>query len=84
MLPVSLWPICIPSSEWAGANVAAFTVAGEVGHSSTAMIERVYGHLGQQRHRAKVVEYRVEQHKQAIRALAKARKLSKHVLRLVA
>ncbi len=30
----------------AGAPVAAFTVAREVGHSSTAMIEKVYGHLG--------------------------------------
>src|SRR2546427_578654 len=67
-----------------GAPVAAFTVAKEVGHSSTAMIEKVYGHLGQVRHRSKYVEYRVEQHKQAIRALRKVRKLSRHMLRLVA
>jgi hypothetical protein len=26
------------------------------------MVKRVYGHLGTVRHRAKVVEYRVEQH----------------------
>lgn len=26
------------------------------------MIEKTYGHLGQARHRAEVVEYRVEQH----------------------
>lgn len=26
------------------------------------MIERVYGHLGAQRHRSAVVEYRIEQH----------------------
>jgi len=45
-----------------GAPVAAWTVAREVGHSSTAMIEKTYGHLGQARHRAEVVEYRVEQH----------------------
>ena len=45
-----------------GAPVAAWTVAREVGHSSTAMIEKTYGHLGQARHRAEAVEYRVEQH----------------------
>ena len=45
-----------------GAPVAAWTVAREVGHSSTAMIEKTYGHLGQARHRAETVEYRVEQH----------------------
>ena len=27
-----------------------------------SMVRRVYGHLGQVRHRADVVEYRVEQH----------------------
>ena len=45
-----------------GALVAAWTVAREVGHASTAMIEKTYGHLGQARHRAEVVDYRVEQH----------------------
>lgn len=52
-----------------GAPVAAFAVAREVGHSSTAMIEKVYGHLGQIQHRSEVVEYRVRQHKQAIARL---------------
>jgi hypothetical protein len=47
------------------------------------MIERVYGHLGQV-HRSKVVEYRVEQHKQVIRALKKVRKLSRHLRVMVA
>lgn len=46
--------------------VAAFTVASEVGHSSTAMIEKTYGHLGQARHRANVVEFRPEQHKASL------------------
>jgi integrase len=68
-----------------GAPIAAFQVAKEVGHSSTAMIERVYGHLGQVKHRAKDVEYRTAQHKQAIRALLKQRKIAaRRVLRLVA
>ena len=41
-----------------GAPVALDTVRREMGHGSTAMVERVYGHLGQFRHRGKVVEYR--------------------------
>ena len=45
-----------------GAPVSTWTVAKEVGHSSTKMIEDTYGHLGLVRHRSEVVEYRVEQH----------------------
>lgn len=45
-----------------GAPVSIYTVAQELGHGSETMIKRVYGHLGQVRHRAEVVEYRVEQH----------------------
>ncbi len=45
-----------------GRPVSVYTVAKELGHSDTAMIERVYGHLGEIRHRSKVVEYRVNQH----------------------
>jgi hypothetical protein len=45
-----------------GAPVSTWTVAREVGHSSTKMIEATYGHLGEVRHRADVVEYRIEQH----------------------
>lgn len=56
-----------------GAPVAAFTVAREVGHSSTAMIEKVYGHLGQVQHRSEVVEYRTKQHKKAVARLRQAR-----------
>jgi hypothetical protein len=51
-----------PSGLDHGAPIAAYTVAREVGHSGTAMIERTYGHLAQARHRAEAVEYRVEQH----------------------
>jgi integrase len=46
----------------AGAPVSVFTVAREMGHGGEAMVRRVYGHLGQVRHRAENVEYRVEQH----------------------
>jgi integrase len=45
-----------------GAPVSLYTVSRELGHSSTAMVEKVYSHLGTMRHRAEVVEYRVEQH----------------------
>jgi integrase len=45
-----------------GAPVSTYTVAREMGHGGEAMVRKVYGHLGQVRHRAEVVEYRVEQH----------------------
>jgi integrase len=54
-----------------GAPVSPFTVSRELGHGSRAMVEEVYAHLGTMRHRAEVVEYRVEQH-----ALALAERLS--------
>jgi hypothetical protein len=34
------------------------------------MVTKVYGHLGEVRHRSEVVEYRVEQHEAARRKLA--------------
>ncbi len=43
-----------------GVPVAPYTVARELGHSGTAMVERVYAHLGQVRHRSEVLEYRVD------------------------
>ena len=49
-----------------GAPVSMWTVARELGHGGRAMVERVYGHLGQIRHRAEVVEYRVEQHEDVL------------------
>lgn len=45
-----------------GAPVDSYTVSRELGHSSRSMVERVYAHLGQVRHRAEAVEYRVDQH----------------------
>jgi integrase len=45
-----------------GAPVSVYTVAKEMGHGGDSMVRRVYGHLGQVRHRAEVVEYRIEQH----------------------
>jgi integrase len=45
-----------------GAPVSVYTVSRELGHGSQRMIEKIYGHLGNVRHRSEVVEYRVEQH----------------------
>jgi integrase len=42
-----------------GAPVHTFTVSRELGHASQNMVLRVYGHLGDVRHRADVVEYRL-------------------------
>ena len=42
--------------------MSTYTVAREMGHGGEAMVRRVYGHLGQVRHRAQAVEYRIEQH----------------------
>jgi integrase len=44
------------------APVSVYTVAKELGHGGEAMVRAVYGHLGQVRHRAAAVEFRVEQH----------------------
>lgn len=45
-----------------GAPVSPWTVEKELGHGSRDMLEEVYGRLGDVRHRAEAVEYRVEQH----------------------
>lgn len=50
----------------AGAPVSEFTVMRELGHSSPTLVRRVYGHLGDVRHRSEVVEYRVEQHRKEL------------------
>ena len=46
-----------------GAPVSMFTVSKELGHGGEALVKRVYGHLGEVRHRSDVVEYRVKQHR---------------------
>jgi integrase len=43
-----------------GQPVSPFTVMKEVGHTSLKMIETVYGHVGQVRQRAEVVEFRFD------------------------
>ncbi len=40
-----------------GHPVALYTVAREMGHGGDSLVKRIYGHLGQFRHRSDVVEY---------------------------
>ncbi len=49
-----------------GAPVSVWTVSRELGHRSTAMVERRYGHLGRTRDRKEVLEYRIEDHRARI------------------
>ena len=49
-----------------GAPVSPFTVGRELGHGGTAMVERVYSHLGEVRHRSEVVEYQIEHHREVL------------------
>jgi integrase len=50
-----------------GAPVSPYTVAKELGHGGDHLVKRIYGHLGQHRHRSEVVEYRLEDHGDLIR-----------------
>ena len=43
-----------------------FTVGKELGHGGTSMVEKVYSHLGQVRHRSEVVEFNIEHHREAL------------------
>lgn len=40
-----------------GAPVSPYTVAKELGHDGLSLVDRVYGHLGQVRHRSPFLEY---------------------------
>lgn len=50
-----------------GHPVSPWTVAREMGHGGRALVDRVYGHLGEIRHRSEFVEYRAEQHADFLR-----------------
>jgi integrase len=45
-----------------GAPVSLYTVSREMGHGGDRLVKRIYGHLGDVRHRSEVVEFRVDQH----------------------
>lgn len=50
-----------------GAPISPYTVKRELGHGDLRLVEEVYGHLGEIRHRSDAVEYRVEQHEERLR-----------------
>jgi integrase len=43
--------------------VAKYTVQREMGHGGGALVDRVYGHVGESPHRSEVVECRAEKHR---------------------
>ena len=49
-----------------GEPVSPFTVGKELGHGGKSLVEQIYGHLGQVRHRADMVEYRIENHREVL------------------
>jgi integrase len=49
-----------------GYPISPWTVARWMGHGGRSLVDRVYGHLGETRHRSEVVEYRIEHHREAI------------------
>ena len=55
-----------------GAPVSPYTVGRELGHGGKSLVEQIYGHLGQVRHRADVVEYRIENHRDVLADQLKA------------
>lgn len=62
-----------PSAEpmWEGRPIrtrifSTYTVRCELGHGSDDMVNKVYSHLGDVRHRSEVVEYHVSQHLEAL------------------
>ncbi len=55
-----------------GAPVQPWTVGQEMGHGGRALVDRVYGHLGDVRHRSEHVEFRVEQHQEALKGRVEA------------
>ena len=57
-----------------GQAVSKYMVQRWMGHGGASLVDRIYGHLGDIRHRSDHVEFRVEQHADALeerlRALA--------------
>ena len=48
-----------------------WVVSREMGHGGRSLVDRVYGHLGDVRHRSEMVEFRVEQHRERLARSAK-------------
>jgi integrase len=54
-----------------GEPVSLFTVGKELGHGGDSLVRRIYGHLGEIRHRSANVEYEADQHVSIQRELKK-------------
>ena len=54
------------------APVPPWAVAKEMGHGGRDLVDRVYGHLGETRHRSEVMEYRADQHEDYIQGRLEA------------
>lgn len=37
-----------------------------MGHGGTSLVDRVYGHLGEHRHRSEEVEFRIKNHEEEL------------------
>lgn len=49
-----------------GAPISKWTVASRMGHGGTRLIDKIYGHLGEVRHRSEELEFRVDQHEERL------------------
>ncbi|MEX2552053.1 MAG: hypothetical protein WD627_03505, partial [Actinomycetota bacterium] len=52
--------------DWEHVEVSKFQVQKEMGHGGARLVDRIYGHAPRLPYRADVVEYRVEQHAEAL------------------
>jgi integrase len=50
-----------------GGPISPWTVARWMGHGGRSLVDRVYGHLGEVRHRSEVLEFRIENHMEVIK-----------------
>ena len=50
-----------------GAPISLYQASREMGHGFEEMVRRGYAHLASVRHRSKVVEFRIEQHENALK-----------------
>jgi len=63
-----------------GRPVAEYVVERELGHGTGAMLRRVYGKVGRNRHRSEVVEFRTDQYQEALAEALRSRDRRLHRL----
>ena len=52
---------------WDFVEVSRFQVQKEMGHGGAQLVDRIYGHAQRLPYRSEVVEYRLEQHRDAVK-----------------